>query len=163
MKKYLLPLILILCLIFAIPSYGADLYSTYDQRIKLTVDHDDIDSDLTPSFSGYYGDWVNIVSVRSGAEFQVYFNGVEKATRSDVDTDVWGTSNIFCIAVNPRVWGYRYNDKMDEVSLASTNRSVAWITAAYDSVEDTLLTYGEEETEGAAESGTHIYFTMGDF
>jgi len=48
MKKYLLPLILIICLAFAISGYSADLFSTYDQRIKLTVDKDDIDTaDLT--------------------------------------------------------------------------------------------------------------------
>ena len=47
MKKYLLPLILIICLAFTLIGYSANLYGTYDQRIKLTVDHTKIDSDLT--------------------------------------------------------------------------------------------------------------------
>jgi len=47
MKKYLLPLILIICLAFSLSVYSADLYGTYDQRIKLTIDNTKIDSDLT--------------------------------------------------------------------------------------------------------------------
>ena len=44
MKKYLLPLIIILCLAFTLAGYGADLYGTYDQRIKLTIDQTKIDT-----------------------------------------------------------------------------------------------------------------------
>ena len=47
MKKYLLPLILIICLAFSLSGYSADLFGTYDQRIKLTIDNTKIDSDLT--------------------------------------------------------------------------------------------------------------------
>jgi len=47
MKKYLLPLILILCLTFTLVGYSADLYATYDQRIKLTVSNTNIDAELT--------------------------------------------------------------------------------------------------------------------
>jgi len=47
MKKYILPLILILCLAFSLSVYSADLYSTYDQRIKLTVSNTNIDAELT--------------------------------------------------------------------------------------------------------------------
>ena len=46
-KKYLLPLILILCLALTLTGYSANLFSTYDQRIKLTIDNTKIDSDLT--------------------------------------------------------------------------------------------------------------------
>ena len=47
MKKFLLLLILILCLAFTLTGFSADLFGTYDQRIKLTIDHTKIDSDLT--------------------------------------------------------------------------------------------------------------------
>ena len=47
MKKYILPLILILCLIFSLNVFGADLFGTYDQRIKLTIDNTKIDATLT--------------------------------------------------------------------------------------------------------------------
>ena len=47
MKKYILLLILILCLAFTLTIYSADLFGTYDQRIKLTVHAADIDADVT--------------------------------------------------------------------------------------------------------------------
>ena len=47
MKKYLLPLILILLLAFTLAGFGADLFGTYDQRIKLTIDNTKIDATLT--------------------------------------------------------------------------------------------------------------------
>ena len=47
MKKYLLPFILILLLAVVISGFSADLYGTYDQRIKLTTDNIKIDSELT--------------------------------------------------------------------------------------------------------------------
>jgi hypothetical protein len=40
----LIALLLIFCLTFAV--YSADLYGTYDNRLKITIDHTDIDSDL---------------------------------------------------------------------------------------------------------------------
>jgi len=47
MKKYLIPLIFILLLTFALAGYGADLFGTYDKRIKLTIDNTKIDSALS--------------------------------------------------------------------------------------------------------------------
>lgn len=47
MKKYLLPLILILLLTFTLTSFSADLFGTYDHRIKLTISDANIDTDLT--------------------------------------------------------------------------------------------------------------------
>ena len=45
--KYLLPLIFILLLTFTLIGNCADLFGTYDQRIKLTIDNTKIDSELT--------------------------------------------------------------------------------------------------------------------
>lgn len=46
LKKYLLFPIFLICLFLVLNVGGADLFGTYDQRIKLTVDKDKIDSDL---------------------------------------------------------------------------------------------------------------------
>ena len=45
MKKIILILILLLC--FITTGYSADLFGTYDQRIKITIDHTKIDSALS--------------------------------------------------------------------------------------------------------------------
>jgi hypothetical protein len=47
MKKYILPIILIVLLTLTCFANASDLFGTYDQRIKVTVDHTDIDSDLS--------------------------------------------------------------------------------------------------------------------
>ena len=54
-----------------------------------------------------------------------------------------------------------YDGKMDEVRISSTNRSAAWLKATYNSLYDTLLTYGDEEIE--AVTGANILFIFTDF
>jgi len=49
----------------------------------------------------------------------------------------------------------------DEVRFSNTARSVAWIKATYASLWDTLLTYGDEETEGV--TGANIMFMFSAF
>jgi len=92
--KYLLPLILILCLLFAIPTYGADLFSTYDQRIKLTIDHTKIDSDLT---------WFPITLFITDAQMEEVFAEFDAdadfdrcaITTSDESTQIYGDCERF--------------------------------------------------------------------
>ena len=53
---------------------------------------------------------------------------------------------------------------IDEIRISSTNRSAAWIAATYDSLWDTLLTYGAEETGGSEpESSSNILFIFSNF
>lgn len=43
---------------------------------------------------------------------------------------------------------YEYNGIVDETRISNSVRSAAWIKATYNTLWDTLLTYGSEETEG---------------
>ena len=72
MKKYLLPLILILLLTFTLTGFNADLYGTYDQRIKLTIDNTKIDATLT---------WFPVTVFFTNSQ------GEEIFTEFDADTD----------------------------------------------------------------------------
>ena len=47
---------------------------------------------------------------------------------------------------------------LDEIRISSTNRSASWLKATYNSLWDTLLTYGSEETGAAADNA--IFFSM---
>lgn len=51
---------------------------------------------------------------------------------------------------------------IDEIRISSTNRSAAWIGATYDSLWDTLLTYGSEGTAPPA-SDTNVLFIFSNF
>lgn len=55
-----------------------------------------------------------------------------------------------------------FNGIIDEVRISSTNRSAAWIGATYDSLWDTLLTYGSEETAPTGEV-TNVLFIFSNF
>ena len=49
---------------------------------------------------------------------------------------------------------------IDETRISNTVRSAAWISATYDSLWDTLLTYGSEETEAGEAVDNAIFFSM---
>ena len=51
---------------------------------------------------------------------------------------------------------------IDEVRISSIARSAAWIAATYDSLWDTLLTHGSEETGGTGEA-TNVLFIFSNF
>lgn len=64
MKKYILPIILIVLLTLTCFANASDLFGTYDKRIKLTIDHTKIDADLSwfpiTVFLGNYGDAIDV-------------------------------------------------------------------------------------------------------
>lgn len=94
MKKYLLPIIFILLLTFALSVYSADLYSTYDQRIKLTIDNTKVDATLT---------WIPItvlLTSTAGEEVFVEFDAdadFDKVafTKSDGTTELYADCEKF--------------------------------------------------------------------
>jgi hypothetical protein len=58
----------------------------------------------------------------------------------------------------------QFVDFTDEFRISDTIRSAAWIGATYDSLWDTLLTYGAEETEGGEEEAeTNVLFLFANF
>ena len=79
-KKYLLPLILILCLALTLTGYSANLFSTYDQRIKLTIDNTKIDSELTWfPVTVFLKDTFNYTSQYPPAQSDTYVKATAKA------------------------------------------------------------------------------------
>ena len=49
---------------------------------------------------------------------------------------------------------------IDEVRISLTKRATAWLKATYNSLWDTLLTYGSEETEAVV---TNVMFMFSNF
>jgi hypothetical protein len=70
--------------------------------------------DLTPSFSGYYGDFVQIAVVRDGISMTAYFNADEVATRADLFDEAWGVSSNFFLGRHPTVAQYYYDGILDD-------------------------------------------------
>ena len=94
MKKFIIPLILILCLSFTLTGYSADLFGTYDQRIKLTIDHSKIDSDLT---------WFPVTLFMTSTQMEEVFAEFDDdadfdrcaITTSDESTQIYGDCELF--------------------------------------------------------------------
>ena len=57
--------------------------------------------------------------------------------------------------------GLPHDGIIDELRVSGSQRSAAWIKATYNSLWDSLLTYGDEETE--AVTGANILFIFADF
>ena len=104
-KKYLLPLILILCLALTLTGYSANLFSTYDQRIKLTIDNTKIDSDLTwfpiTVFLGAHGDAIDVGSActdrgTNGAGNYTFIDlaNIANYTGKITSVDIWADTTM---------------------------------------------------------------------
>ena len=90
-----------------------------------------------------------------------YENGSSQDTNANTESFV-SNSDANYIGWSNTGTNRHFNGLIDEVRISSTARSSAWIAATYDSLWDTLLTYGSEETE-SAEEATNVLFIFSNF
>jgi hypothetical protein len=91
------------------------------------------------------GEWHHIAGVYTGTAWKLYFDGTEKASTT-TDGPESNLMDVFIGAFHNQGSPYRYFDgKIDESKISDINRSAAWIKATYNTLWDTLLTYGSEE------------------
>ena len=87
--------------------------------------------------------WRHLVGRRSGTEIRIFVDGTSE------DTDTAKTPDVDRAAIGAL---YRdslsdyWDDYIDEVRVSNIDRSAAWIKASYNSGNDTLVSYGGEET-----------------
>jgi hypothetical protein len=92
-----------------------------------------------------------VVGVRIGNVGYIYVDtNAEKnntvANIGDVvGTVQWVIGGVYNTRNNPSVYQNLIDATIDEIRISNTNRSVAWMKATYNSLWDTLLTYGSEE------------------
>lgn len=86
-------------------------------------------------------------------QIKMYINGVRKGAQ-------FGTCNVIDQNNNPLGIGYYVvgngaflNGGLDELRISKTTRSIAWIKASYESSNNTLLTYGNEENVSYSSGG----------
>jgi len=100
----------------------------------------------------YYDDgaWHHLAATYDGSILRGYLDGTEIDTNSDVSGNLNSGNDLYVAS------RYSISDFLqgleDELRISDTARSVAWIKATYNSENDTLLTYGSEETEGVGSS-----------
>jgi len=109
---------------------------------------------FTENFDGI--GWVYVAAVYDGSYIRLYKNGVEvdnTPATGDIDTT---TSPIY-IGTGLGATGDRFqNGLIDEVRICKQALSAAWIKATYNSGNDSLVSWGDEENNFYFSSGHRI-------
>jgi len=102
--------------------------------------------------TGVWRYWAFTFVPTSGSrELKIYKDGISQSVTiawNDFSGDtIYNSSQP--LRIGSKSNGDWYVDgKIDEVRISSVKRSAAWIKASYHTENDTLLTYGSEETSG---------------
>jgi len=88
-----------------------------------------------------------VVQLADGSNLHAYVNATEYGVAVAYNGTIKNSATASYIGKDTTAGRY-WSGLIDEVRISSTNRSTAWIKATYNSLWDTLLTYGSEETEG---------------
>ncbi len=101
-------------------------------------------------------DWHLLTAVfNSNTDKDIYGDdGSNTAQLSDSVTYSAGVDRMSIGRYGDDTPGDYHTGQIDEVRVSDSARSVAWIAATYDSLWDTLLTYGDEEAGGEVKSAT---------
>jgi len=91
----------------------------------------------------------------------LYENGSSAASANGFNEDI--TAGDEGITIARYTTTNLFNGEIDEIRISNNARSAAWIAATYDSLFDTLLSYGSEETEGEEEAETNVLFLFANF
>ena len=114
------------------------------------------DDEPTDYADGYFH---HIVGQRDGDYLRIFGDGAEKGTaKSGADDVDVSSNNSLYLGAESSVATFTVKT-LDEMRISSSARSAAWIAATYDSLWDTLLTYGDEETSEATVDNA-IFFGM---
>jgi hypothetical protein len=94
--------------------------------------------------------WVHVVGVYDGSNMMIYFNGIKDSNELSKTDNIVTTPKEFWIGhgdnATGQSWSYPWNGFIDEVRVSNIARSADWIKAQHLSMNDTLITYGDEET-----------------
>ena len=99
--------------------------------------------------------WHHIVGTFAPNSLKVYFDGEYEAEETSGVPATLATTNralTFCRRNNGFGPDRYYIGDSDEFRVSSSIRTAAWIKATYNSGNDSLLTYGSEETAGSPSS-----------
>lgn len=111
------------------------------------------------------GTWYHTAGVSNGTTIYYYLDGAVGDITDDYIAPPALTNTMQIGSWRGILYGATYgwfDGIIDEVRISSTDRSAAWIAATYDSLWDTLLTYGSEETGGTGEA-TNVLFIFSNF
>jgi len=89
-----------------------------------------------------------VVGVRNGTSMKIYVDGTEVGSGTDIIRNIDGDILSFGNSGNP-TYDELGQATIDRTAIENTARSAAWIKATYNTLWDSLLTYGREERKEA--------------
>ncbi|MGQ9545922.1 MAG: LamG domain-containing protein [Dehalococcoidia bacterium] len=107
-------------------------------------------ANLSSGITPVTGTWYQVDTTWDGTTLKIFVDGVEKnsvSTNVVANTENFqiGSADVNCV-----------NGIVDEVRVSTIARSAAWIKATYNSLNDSLLTYGSQETLAVGRSFGYI-------
>jgi hypothetical protein len=86
---------------------------------------------------------------------RIYYNGVQVHTSDSIFDEFIGTTEVTA-KIGYNEWGTFFNGCIDEVRLSNIGRSAARNKASYNTLWNTLLTYGKLKPAGAVFFGANF-------
>ena len=103
-----------------------------------------VDHGLTSANTLPLGSWSYVALVYDGSYLRLYINGADTGEAISVTGNIDPQTGDLSISMN---YANRHFDGIiDEVRVSDTSRNAAWIKASYHSGNDSLWTWGSEET-----------------
>jgi len=129
---------------------GIDIQNgTYNYEIEFFDSNGSTIKDYARNSAFSTGTWYVLTVTWDGTNLKIYVNGTEDTNinkRTDGSGSQTSTDRIISLWARYTTSQYYFDGIGDEVRLSSTARSAAWIKASYNSGNNTLLTFGSEET-----------------
>ncbi|MHC4500020.1 MAG: LamG-like jellyroll fold domain-containing protein, partial [Planctomycetota bacterium] len=111
--------------------WGGGTFGAYDSSQLQT----------TSTFTEDGTTWTYVTSKCDGTDTFVYWNGSQENTNTD-DLTISGSWSIGDRTAS----GEEMDGRVDEIRVSNISRSAAWIEASFHSGNDSLITFGSEET-----------------
>lgn len=120
-------------------------YSSYlaeNSRMRL---HNYTDNSFALSAASITSEMQHIAVSKNGTTANVYRNAANIDDDTTITAAFPNSAVDLFIGLDEDLSSYPFNGIIDEVRISNTNRTAAWIKGTYNSLWDSLLTYGSEE------------------
>ena len=116
------------------------ILQVYNNKFRFGLESGSTDYNTNGVATLSVGTWYHLVAVKDGTTTKTYING----TQDDSGTAPSTTNDKTYHRIGVAYSSYYWSGIIDEVRISNVARSAAWLKATYNSLNNTLLTVGNE-------------------